>query len=312
MMELFLVNGLFDRFAGLEEEKETNGESEDYDLNDYLDILNEYRDAEADILINIATIYFEDDNMEESLKYLEEAIVIYDGLDYLEKKALVMDIMGDIYFNTGDKRTALEYYKEAYKLYSETDSETDSESKGNIISKINETEKDLVSADSKPKLTNVKTKKTPPAEVITDDYIGISKEIEEVLRILNGANTYMSYANHEDPFEQLQNAYEMSSGIGDNDASATILMIKGNLTLKDSKPDEALEDFNKGLELFKLTKNFTGEAVAMLLIGTVYYLTGYMQLGAENFRKSIELLRQIKNIPGEEKAIELMNTIYEE
>lgn len=312
MMEFFLVNGFFDRFAGLEEEKETTGESEDYDLDDYLDILNEYRDAEAEILINIATIYFEDDNMDESLKYLEEAIVIYDGLGYLEKKALVMDIMGDIYFNTGEKRTSLEYYKEAYKLYSETDSELNSETKENIISKINETEKDLVSADSKPKLNSVKTKKNPPAEVITDDYIGISKEIEEVIRILNGANTYMSYANHEDPYEQLQNAYEMSSGIGDNDASATILMIKGNLTLKDSKPDEALEDFNKGLDLFKVTKNFTGEAVAMLLIGTAYYITGNMELVAENFRKSIELLRQINNIPGEEKAIELMNTIYEE
>ncbi|UTB32542.1 MAG: tetratricopeptide repeat protein [Methanobacterium sp. ERen5] len=86
MMEFFLVNGFFDRFAGLEKEKDTDVESEDYDLDDYLDILNEYRDAEAEILINIATIYFEDDNMEESLKYLEEAIVIYDGLDYLEKK----------------------------------------------------------------------------------------------------------------------------------------------------------------------------------------------------------------------------------
>jgi tetratricopeptide (TPR) repeat protein len=308
MMEFFLVNGFFDRFAGLETEKETTGESEDYNLDDYLDILNEYRDAEAEILINIATIYFEDDNMEESLKYLEEAIVIYDGLDYDEKKALVMDIMGDIYYNTGEKRTALEYYKEAYKLYTDADSET----KENIISKINETEKELVSTESKPTPASVKPKKDKSAEVSTDDYIGISTEIEEVIRILNKANTYMSYANHEDPFKQLQNAYEMSSGIGDNDASATILMIKGNLTLKNSKPVDALKDFNKGLELFKLTNNFQGEAVAMLLIGTAYYITGNMDLVAENFRKSIELLRQIKNIPGEEKAIKLMNTIYEE
>lgn len=308
MMEFFLVNGFFDRFAGLEKEKDPVDESEEYELDEYLDILNEYRDAEAEILINIATIYFENENMEESLKYLEEAIVIYDGLDYLEKKALVMDIMGDIYYNTDEKRTALEYYKEAFKLYSETDSDT----KENIISKINETEKDLVSVQSKSTLSSVKPQKTAPLEVIKDDYIEISTEIEEVIGILNGAKTYMSYANHENPIKQLENAYEMSSGIGDNDASATILMIKGNLTLKESKPVEALEDFKKGLELFKLTNNFTGEAVAMLLIGTAHYITGNMDLVAENFRKSIELLRQINNISGEEKAIELMNTIYEE
>ena len=308
MMEFFLVNGFFDRFAGLEEEKDNSGESEGYGLEDYLEILNEYRDAEAEILINIATIYFEDDNMNESLKYLEEAIIIYDELNYMEKKALIMDIMGDIYYNTQEKRTALEYYREAYKLYSETDSDV----KDNIISKINEIEKELGGTVSKPKEVSVKPEKTRAPEVSTDDYVNISSEIEEVISILNGANTYMSYADHENPYQQLQNAYEMSSGIGDSDASATILMIKGNMYLKDSKPAEALEDFKKGLEYFKLNDNSEGEAVALLLIGTAHYITGNMNLVAENFRKSIELLREIKDVSGEQKAIQLMNTIYEE
>jgi len=308
MMEFFLVNGFFDRFAGLESEPENSGDSQDYSLEDYLEILNEYRDAEAEILINIATIYFEDDNMNESLKYLEDANVIYDELEYLEKKALIMDIMGDIYSNSDEKKTALEYYKEAYKLYSETDSEM----KDNLVSKINEAEKDLVSIESQTKKPTPKPEKTPVVEVSTDDYTAISSEIEEVISILNGANTYMSYADHENPIQQLQNAYEMSSGIGDSDASATILMIKGNIYLKDSKPDEALVDFRKGLEYFKLNNNLNGEAVAMLLIGTAYYIKGNMDQVAENFRKSIELLRQIKDVSGEQKAIKLMNTIYEE
>ena len=308
MMEFFLVNGFFDRFAGLESEPENSGDSQDYSLEEYLEILNEYRDAEAEILINIATIYFEDDNMTESLKYLEDAIIIYDELEYLEKKALIMDIMGDIYYNTNEKRTALEYYKEAYKLYSETDSDV----KDNIISKINETENNLVSTVSQTKKPSPKPEKTPVVEVNTDDYTAISSEIEEVISILNGANTYMSYADHENPIQQLQNAYEMSSGIGDSDASATILMIKGNIYLKDSKPDEALVDFRKGLEYFKLNSNLNGEAVAMLLIGTAYYIKGNMDQVADNFRKSIELLRQIKDVSGEQKAIKLMNTIYEE
>lgn len=308
MMEFFLVNGFFDRFAGMESESENSDDTENYGLEDYLEILNEYRDAEAEILINIATIYFEDDNMTESLKYLEEAIAIYDELEYLEKKALIMDIMGDIYYNTDEKRTALEYYKEAYKLYSETDSDT----KDNIISKINETEKEIANTNLKPKKPTPKSEKLPSPEIVTDDYIGISNEIAEVISILNGANTYMSYADHENPIQQLQNAYEMSSGIGDSDASATILMIKGNLYLKESKSDEALQDFRKGLEYFKLNSNLNGEAVAMLLIGTAYYIKGDMDLVAENFRKSIELLRQIKDVSGEQKAIKLMNTIYEE
>lgn len=308
MMEFFLINGFFDRFAGMEAEKETSDDFESYNLEDYLELLNEYRDAEADILINIATIYFEENDMDESIKYLEQAMVIYEELEYLEKKALIMDIMGDIYYNSDKKDVALEYYKEAYKLYSETDSD----SKDNIISKINETEKDLMYTGSKPNKLSVKPKKAAPVKVSAEDYNGISNEIEDVISILNGANTYMSYADNENPLGQLQNAYEMSSGIGDHDASATILMIKGNLRLKAAKTDEALEDFNKGMELFKQNNNYTGEAVALLLIGTAYYIRGNMNEVSENFRKSIELLRQDKDISGEEKAIKLMNTIYEE
>ncbi len=309
MKEFFLVNGFFDRFAGMEEEKtENSGEIDEYSLEEYLEVLKEYKEGEAEILINIATIYFEDENTEESLKYLEKAILIYEDLNYIEKKALVMDIMGDIYSNTNQPRTALEYYKESYKLYKEADSND----KDDLVEKINVTEATLRSIASSDKKFTVKKENLPPAEVISDDYNYISQNVQEVIGILNGASTYMSYTTSENPLEQLRSAFEMSSGIGDTNAQGTILMIIGDVSLKNSKPVEALSEFKKGLETFKQANNETGEAVAMLLIGTTYYITGNMEKVPENFRKSIELLRKIKDVSGEEKAIKLMNTIYEE
>lgn len=309
MNEIFLITGFFDRFAGVEEETTDNSkDNEEYSLEEYLDLLNEYKVGEAEILINIATLYFEEENLKESLIYLENAIQIYDELGYVEKKGLVMDIMGDIYNNSGEERTALEYYKEAYKLYSETDSDNIDY----IVNKINETERNLKPLDEKPKKVIVKKEDLPHADIISDDYKYISKDIEDVIEILKGANTYISYTKSENPMEELRNAYEMSNGIGDTDAKGTIQMIMGDFSLKNSKPVEALTEFKNAQENFKLTNNKTGEAVSMLLIGTTYYITGNMDEVPENFRKSIALLREIKDISGEEKAIKLMNSIYEE
>lgn len=309
MKQFFLVNGFFDRFAGMGEEPPENSvESDDYTLEEYLEVLKEYKEGEAEILINIATLYFEEESTEESLNYLEKAIEIYDELEYMEKKALVMDIMGDIYSNTNQERTALEYYKEAFKLYSEADSDA----KDDILLKINETEIILKSVESSAKQFKVKKEDLPPVNIITDDYNYISKNIHDIIEILDGANTYMSYANKENAKEELKNAYEMSSGIGDTNAQATILTIMGNVLLKNSQPVEALTDFKKAFETFKQTNNLTGEAVALLLIGTTYYITGNTDNVADNFRKAMELLKSNENILGEELAIKLMNAIYEE
>jgi len=309
MIQFFLVNGFFDRFAGMEEKTtEKSVKSEDYTLEEYLRVLKEYKEGEADILINIATIYFEEESTEESLNYLEKAMEIYDELEYIEKKALVMDIMGDIYSNTHQERTALEYYKEAFKLYSEADSDA----KDDIIPKINETEISLKSVEGSAKQFKVKKEDLLPGNIITDDYNYISKNISDVISILDGANTYMSYANNENAREELKNAYDMSSGIGDANAQATILMIMGNVSLKNSQPTEALTNFKKAQEIFKQNNNMVGEAVAMLLIGTTYYITGNTDNVAINFRKAMELLKKSEDILGEELAIKLMNTIYEE
>ena len=49
--------------------------------------------------------------------------------------------------------------------------------------------------------------------------------------------------------EELKNAYEMSSGIGDTSGKATILLIMGDVSLKESKTDDALKYFNKAWKI---------------------------------------------------------------
>ena len=46
----------------------------EYTIDDYQELLDEYKDSEAEILINIATLYFEQENIPESMKNLEKSI----------------------------------------------------------------------------------------------------------------------------------------------------------------------------------------------------------------------------------------------
>lgn len=308
MKEIFSITGIFDRFTGIENEPEDIPENEEYTLDEYMELLNEYREGEADILINIATIYFQDENTVDSLKYLEMAIRIYEELDYIDKKALVMDIMGDIYKNTNEVRTALEYYKESFKLYSAANSDN----KDDLLKKLRETEQEIKSEDSSEANFIVKHEDLPSVENISSDYEYISQDVDDIISMLKGATTYISYTKSKKPMEELENAYEMSNGIGDISAKATILMIMGDVSLKNSQPVEALKYFKEGLESFKQLNDQSGKASAMLLIGTTYYITGNMDKVPENFRKSIEILRNLNDVEGEAKAIKLMNAIYEE
>ncbi len=308
---MLLITGVFDRLSGGDPDERSIDPNE-YTIEDYQELLNEYREAEAEILINIATIHFEDENIIKSMKTLKKAIEIYKELKDFNKQALVLDLMGDINRYNNKNSLALENFREAYGIYSDDESDH----KNELLEKIKELEV-LQNVGEAKNIYNYGI----PTEVASEprtqteqssDYIKIRDNIEDVIGMLNGADTYISYAKSEDPMEDLENAYEMSSGIGDNTGMATLLLIMGYVSLEKSKTNEALKYFNESLEKFQDIDDNMGEAVSRLLIGTGDYINGNMEKVSTNFRKSIEILRDIEDVPGENIAMKLMNAIYED
>lgn len=311
MKETLLITSVFDRLSGGNSNKESN-ETKEYTMEDYQEMLKEYKDAEAEILINIATIHFENENIPESIRTLKKAIKIYAEIEDMGKQGLVYDLMGDFNRYNNNNSSAIEDYNKAYKFYFKINSDY----KNEIKEKINNLEI-LESAGDAQTIYNYGLPSTTPSEVPTpdvppSDYSKISKKIEEVIGMLNGADTYMSYAKSEEPMKQLENAYEMSNGIGDDSAKSTLLLIIGYVSLEKFKTNDALKYFNASLENFQEIDDKKGEAVSRLLIGTADYINGDMEKVSSNFRKSIKILRDMKDISGETIAMELMNSIYEE
>jgi tetratricopeptide (TPR) repeat protein len=311
MKETLIITSVFDMLSGGNSDKESN-ETKEYNMEDYQAMLKEYKDAEAEILINIATIHFENENIPESIKTLKKAIKIYAELENMGKQGLVYDLMGDVNRYNKNNSSAIGDYKKAYKFYFKINSDY----KDEIKEKINNLEI-LDSAGDAQAIYNYGVPSNIPAEtpkpdVPSSDYTKISKKIEEVIGMLNGADTYLVYAKSEDPMEQLENAYEMSDGIGDDKAKSTLLLIIGYVSLEQFKTKDALKYFNASLENFQEIDDKKGEAVSRLLIGTADYINGDMEKLSSNFRKSIQILRDMKDISGETIAMELMNSIYEE
>lgn len=313
MKEMILITGIFDSLSGKSSSDESN--EPEYTIEDYQELLNDYKNAEADILINIAIIHFEDENIPKSIQNLELAGKIYEELGIIEKQALVQDIIGDINSHNKKIDTARENYNEAFKLYSSIKSEQ----KNNVRQKIqkleflkNAEEASNIYSYNKPIERSVSKTETPDHSTDTSDYIKISKNVERVFSMLKGVDAYRSYITSEDPMTELKNAYEMSSGIGDNNGMASLLLIMGDISLKEGKTEDALKYFNNGLENFQQIDDMIGESVSRLLIGTTYYITGYMEKVPQNFRKSIEILRSLNDINGENIAMNLINAIYEE
>jgi tetratricopeptide (TPR) repeat protein len=316
MKEAFLITGVFDMLSGGDTGKESN-ENKEYNMEDYQEMLKEYKNAEAEILINIATIHFENENIPESIKTLKKAIKIYAELEDMAKQGLVYDLMGDVNRYNKNNSSALEDYKKAYKFYFKIKSEYKNEIREKIKSlEVQESNVEPQHINNYGVPSNVQSE-APKQEVKTPDipaseYTKISKKIEEVIGMLNGADTYLIYARSEEPMEQLENAYEMSEGIGDETAKSTLLLIIGFVSLEKTKTNDAIKYFNASLENFQEMEDKKGEAVSRLLIGTADYINGDMDKVSSNFRKSIEILRDMKDIPGENIAMELMNSIYEE
>ena len=311
MKETLLITGVFDMLSGGDSDKESN-ENKEYTMEDYQEMLKEYKDAEAEILINIATIHFENEDIPESIKTLKKAIKIYAELEDMGKQGLVYDLMGDVNRYNKNNSSALEDYKKAYKFYFKINSDY----KNEIKEKINNLEIQESASDAQTiynyGLPSKIPSEVPLQDIPSSDYTKISKKIEEVISMLKGADTYISYAKSENPMEQLENAYEMSDGIGDDTAKSTLLLIIGYVSLEKYKTNDALKYFNASLENFQEIDDKKGEAVSRLLIGTADYINGDMEKVSSNFRKSIKILRDMKDISGETTAMELMNSIYEE
>ncbi|AXV38401.1 MAG: tetratricopeptide repeat protein [Methanobacteriaceae archaeon] len=299
MFKSLLLIGLFDLLKKKEE-------SVDY----YIQRLHDLREEEIETLISLGALYAEEEKYEEGLEYLEQALSIYKSMNDEEGQAFVLDSIGDVYLNMRRINTALEYYKESFKFYSSAHSVN---AKEEILEKIKEVEKIRDAVDI---VDHEKTEEIPPKFPVEDEYVAdfqkISDKLEELIKIIETTRIYDMYFKKKDAMEHLQEAYSISKEIGDDKGEAALLLMMGNILLREKNVRNALRYFTDAHNLFDKMGDENGKAISLLLIGTVYFILGDMGKVSASFRKSVEKFQELGDKHSESLAIDLLNMLYNE
>lgn len=282
-------------------------------LKELLEQLWEYQEAEANLMVEIATLQYENEDVNDALGFLEKSVVLYHELGYAEEEATILDLIGDVYVGTDNIPNALEYYNKSLKLCLSLNLPLKAEV-NDKINKYNEYLQIKEHKASKEKIDlNVKLDMSPEVdEEDSIDYVNIGNKLDDIIRLLDESAVYSTYQEFKNPMAHLEEAYEMAHSIGDENGEAALLLIMGDLSLKDEKTKKSLEFFKRSLNMFRKIGDMKGQAISKLMIGTAYFLLGETEEGSDYLRKSMEIIKQLKDVNIEKAALALLKSIYGE
>ncbi|MBI4813545.1 MAG: tetratricopeptide repeat protein, partial [Methanobacterium sp.] len=120
---------------------------EDYgtSLKKRLEQLWEYQEDEANLMVEIATLQYENGDTDDAVGFLEKSVEIYHELGFTEEEATILDLIGDVYSSTDDVQNALDYYYKSFKICSSLDTPLE----GEVLNKIKEYEAEIKATTDK-------------------------------------------------------------------------------------------------------------------------------------------------------------------
>jgi tetratricopeptide (TPR) repeat protein len=295
---------------------------EDYgtSLKILLEQLWEYQEAEANLMVEIATMQYENGDTDDAIGFLEKSVEIYHELGFTESEATILDLIGDVYSSTEDVQNAMDYYYKSLMLCSSLDTPLNAE----VSNKIKEYEAELETTKNKAAKKSMvesendnltESKVSNESSILEDDesvdYVNIGKRLDDIIGLLDESAVYATYQEFENPMAHLKEAYQMASSIGDAKGEAALLLIMGDITLKEEKTKKSLEFFQKSLKSFRKIGDKKGESISRLMMGTAYFLLGETDVGSKYLRQSMDIIKHLNDPFIEKAALALLNSIYE-
>jgi len=287
------------------------GGEKDYgtSLKELLEQLWEYQETEANLMVEIATLQYENGDIDDALGFLEKSVEIYHELGFAEEEATILDLIGDVYSGNDDISNALDYYNKSLKLCLSLNMPL----KAEVSDKINKYEELLQITEDNEDREKIDSYVESDASLVEEDsidYVNIGKKLDDIIRLLDESAVYSTYQEFKNPMAQLEEAYEMAHSIGDENGEAALLLIMGDVSLKDEKTKKSLEFFKRSLNSYRNIGDKKGQAISKLMIGTAYFLLGETEEGSEYLRKSMDIIKHLKDVNIEKAALALLKSIY--
>ena len=300
-------------------------------IKHYEEKLQEYQENEAEALIDIGLIYYDNEQYEESLNHLKKAGKIYSSINEKESEAFVDDIMGDVYLSMREMDKALAKYQNAFQRYSAARSSM----KNELREKIKEVN-DIKDAIELANDEKIKTEIENGYPDITKEISGEADDVDETYseeETIN--NCYLSYEKISSKLEKIMETIEKKYNIKEptkaeyesgyfqksifeahkseeTNKEVALLQVLGNFLMKEDKPYSAMQNLKTAFNVSYENQDKEGEAFSLLLLGVVYYLLGKEDKIYNVFKKSLNIFKEIKYKKGENIDLEIINTLYNE
>ncbi len=299
-------------------------------LEHYTKKLHEFQENEADALIDIGLIYYEDEKYDESLFNLKKAAKIYESLNEVEAEAFVLDLIGDVYLSMREMNKALERYQSVFHIYTLTKSPL----KDDYLEKIREVEdiKEAIELAEEEKLNKeieeelsdisdeelideeenlIETYDSAPNDCYLS-YEKISSNIDAIMKIIKKKYNIKEPTNAEYESGYYQKLIYDAHKEENKEIEVALLQVLSNYLMKENKPFSALQNLKTAFDLSHEGRDKKGEAFSLLLLGVVYYLLGKEKKIYDLFRKSLIIFKEVKYKDGEKIALDIINTLYNE
>jgi tetratricopeptide (TPR) repeat protein len=323
MHRMIQVMGLMDSFRGKNKA-----------IKSYQEKLYSYREQEAETLIDMGVLYLDQDKSEDALKHFYEALNTYEKMEYEEGKAFTHDMIGDTYLNDRETSNALKHYQKAHNIYisigsplaedmsekieevkqlqdaidisAENKADLDDESYEDQYEENNPTmEYEETSEQRESQSTSSKSEQISVPATMDK----IADKLETAIMLLDNSSMYEMYYKEENGIEYLQEALNTADVIEDWEGQGTLHLMLGDSQLKLEKVDDALKHFEKAYEIFENNSSNLGEAVSLLLLGTVFFIQNKKSNMYKLFKNAMEIFQELNYKPGEKVAISLLEML---
>ena len=235
------------------------------------------RKAEADTLRKIGNLHTSLEEWQQALESYERALAVYRSLDDKEGLVETLDELGFAHVNLGEKATAVKYFVEALPLYKFTQDEW---KERRTLANLGSLYLDL---GEKKKALDAHLKGLELSRGAEDEE-GVGTQLNNV------GMTYVAVGEirkaHDEYFKEALKVFE---ALHDTRRQAWTHMLLGILYTEVGYDRQALEAYERGLSLYRESKDKGGEAGALHVVGISYKDLGEVGRALQSFEEALKI-----------------------
>lgn len=249
-------------------------------------------------LLNKLSEQYREKDLEKAMNYAEDAIVLAEKNQKLDKLAISQINKGVTFRSKGDSKLALEYFLKALVSAEKIE---DLNIQADALHKIGVTylfQKDFYSA----------LKFAEKEEVIW-------REIKDDAGIASAANflglIYMNLKDYDRALKELEESLEIARKTGDKDLIYKPLTNIGDLYFRTNNAPKAIDYISQGLRLSEEANNQFGIATSLLNLGKAYMLKKDYPLAINHLERALDKSMEIQALSLIRNSYSFLTEVYE-